>query len=495
MLHALHSDAAHLGAEEAHDPHEALGEILVLLALGHLHRGKEALKRPLGEGQHLLLCEPGLPVLLERQGAFEAGGCVRVHHVALRPQELHDRAEERQRRLSRQLAPEGDHKLKAVGLEHGKVVPRGGELWNDVLLEELPNVDELVGGRRPGRGRLAPHREGHDQIHRAVLGLPVRRRVLLVLPDQNVNVCRAQLGQLFRKLFRQALHQLAARPPPGVRVAALHIPSDVLHEVHLEELLLVLAHPQVGDHHALTYLLHGLPVLEELVMDALRHRGQESDGRRGEPVLVGGGPNLKQQAPNVCGEGLQVRLEFLLVLLNVHVHILADGGLDPVQRGLLVILAHDSGVLIIQELVKRAHPVLHGVLKDLRQLLGVQREVDPKDDVQVLQGEVQRDRVLRPLHERALPLEEVQKGLGALRGSHKIVQNVLELPVQLVALVLVPVRLEDRARGAQGALQHVLVRLGELAHQLGNKVLPLVRKVGGADDREGLAQLELDVLW
>mmetsp|Transcript_13335 Transcript_13335/g.42320 ORF Transcript_13335/g.42320 Transcript_13335/m.42320 type:complete len:258 (-) Transcript_13335:491-1264(-) len=254
---------------------------------------------------------------------------------------------------------------------------------------------------------------------------------------------REEARDLLRKVLSEALDELARHAAARVRVASLDVAADVLEIVHLELLLVLLAHPQVGNDDELADVLECVLVRKELVMNRLGDGGQEAYGVRGQLVLARGRAHLEKQPPHVLHEGAEVARELLLALLHVHVDVLADGRFDLVgEGGLFLVVLIEEGVLVAEDVMKLPHPLAHGVLEHLREAGGVEGEEYPADETLALEQLLENLCVGRGL------LDGHVGGLEELR--HRLdehVQHIFELQVQLLGLELVTVALEDRVRG------------------------------------------------
>ena len=363
-----------------------------------------------------------------------------------------------------------------------------------MLREEIGDADEVVRLGGALDDALGFDHEGDDEVHRGVFRLPAVARVRRVLTQQSGDVSADGLRHHLGEFRGEALDQLARSPPAGVAVAPLDVPSNVLHVVGLEELLVVLPELQVGYDDGFANLSKGIAPREELVVDAVGNRGQEPDAGSHQVVLVGLQPCFRQQRPDVLHERLEEPLELLLVLLDVQVDVVADGGFHLVNRASLlpVLVVHrgQRGVVVAQELVKLAHPRVHVVLENLRELLAVQREEDAADQPQALeqvdeQLQVRGVRVDR----RAHFFEQLEQ------RAREGVQDVLELLVQLVALVRLPVPLEDGVCGCENADDGAEVPGAGDAHaldELGQQTRPSLGEIRGGDDGQRLGELRLD---
>ena len=315
-------------------------------------------------------------MVTDGQSSLQRVSRVGVNHVFPRSQQSDHRRQRLDRHLLRDLRPEDGEELEGVGVQdvaacsaRGIARRRPRELGRDLLREKVGNADQIVRlGGTLDHGLGLDH-EGDDEVHGGVFCFPGVVRVRRVLAEQRCDVAADGLGHHLGEFGGEALDELARAPPSGVAVAALDVAADVLHVVGLEELLVVLSELQVRDDDGLANLSQGVAPREELVVDAVGHRGEEPDAGGDEVVLVGLQPRLRQQGPDVLDERLEEPLEFLLVLLDVQVNVVADGRLDLVHgaRLLPVLVVHrrQLRVIVAQKLVKFPHPRVHVVLEHL----------------------------------------------------------------------------------------------------------------------------------
>eukprot|EP00982_Pelagococcus_subviridis_P011165 31065-Pelagococcus_subviridis.AAC.5 len=423
-----------------------------------------------------------------RQKAVESDGGVGVDDVVFRAKQRDDGGDDREDHRLGQLMPEDGHELERVREQHrladpagvGPLTGRFRELRDDLGLEKVHDGDELVRLRRALRGAALLHRERDDQIDRRVFRFPRVHRVGRELTEKRGDVPGHAGRHLVRKLPGEAFDELARAASTRVAVAPFHVPTDVLHVVHLEQLLVVVAELQVRDDDALAHLTQRVAPREERVMHGVGNRGQEPHAGRHEVILLRARARLREQRPDVLDERLKEPLELLLVLLDVQVDVVAHRGFDAVELGDV-----SRGWIFVGEVfVKLTHPRVHRVLEHLRELLRVEGVKHAHDKTQTREQRRQERRVVRVGVHGGGDLQEQR-----LQRRHERVQDVLQLLIQLVALVRLAIALEHRVRGREDAHHGVEVALPRRPHalnQLREQRWPPLRKIRGADDGQRL---------
>ena len=72
----------------------------------------------------------------------------------------------------------------------------GLQLWEDMLVEKVHNIDQLIGGGGTLCCCLASDRQSHDKIDSTVFSFPVLFRILPVLLQHTANIAYEELGHL-----------------------------------------------------------------------------------------------------------------------------------------------------------------------------------------------------------------------------------------------------------------------------------------------------------